>query len=169
MFYRFFNSLNLSFFSYSGLLELQKFFFFFALQNPRELYASHFLERVLATFVRMIEFLSFAQFPVDHSPAHKFCLIFSEPKHQYNLLSVQAISYNTTKFYWFSITSSEIKMQAHSMMFYCSWCIQFASKLIEKKPRRELHKNATSHIEQVGEAAPYKAAAVRPITSHLVV
>ena len=35
-----------------------------------------------------------------------------------------------------------------------------------KKACRQIHKNATSDIEQVLEAAPYKAAAVRPLTTH---
>ena len=35
-----------------------------------------------------------------------------------------------------------------------------------EKARRQLHKNAVSNIEQVLEAAPHKAAAVRPPTSH---
>ena len=35
-----------------------------------------------------------------------------------------------------------------------------------EKARRQLQKNAGSHIEQVMEAAPHKAAAVRPLTTH---
>ena len=35
-----------------------------------------------------------------------------------------------------------------------------------EKAWRQLHKNAASNIEQVLEAAPHKAAAVRPPTSH---
>ena len=37
---------------------------------------------------------------------------------------------------------------------------------MEKKTRQQLHKNAVSNIEQVLEAAPDKAAAVRPPTTH---
>ena len=35
-----------------------------------------------------------------------------------------------------------------------------------EKAWRQLHKNAANNIEQVLEAAPYKAAAVRPLTTH---
>ena len=35
-----------------------------------------------------------------------------------------------------------------------------------EKAWRQLHKNAASNIEQVLEAAPLKAAAVRPLTTH---
>ena len=38
----------------------------------------------------------------------------------------------------------------------------------EEKVRWELHKNATGCFEQVLEAAPYKTAVVRPLTSHLI-
>ena len=37
---------------------------------------------------------------------------------------------------------------------------------MNKKAWRQLHKNAISNIEQVPEAAPYKAAAVRPLTTY---
>ena len=37
---------------------------------------------------------------------------------------------------------------------------------MEKKLLRQVHKNAASNIEQVLEAAPHKAAAVRPLTTH---
>ena len=37
---------------------------------------------------------------------------------------------------------------------------------MEKKAWRQSHKNAVSNIEQVLETAPYKAAAVRPPTTH---
>ena len=40
-----------------------------------------------------------------------------------------------------------------------------ANKTDGEKAWRQLHKNAASHIEQVLEAAPHKAAAVRPPTS----
>ena len=39
-------------------------------------------------------------------------------------------------------------------------------KWMEKKLWRQLHKNAASNIEQVLEAAPHKAAAIRPPTIH---
>ena len=35
-----------------------------------------------------------------------------------------------------------------------------------EKTWRQLHKNTASNIEQVQEAAPHKAAAVRPLTTH---
>ena len=35
-----------------------------------------------------------------------------------------------------------------------------------EKAWRQLHKNAASNIEQVQETAPYKAAAIRPLTTH---
>ena len=35
-----------------------------------------------------------------------------------------------------------------------------------EKARRQLHKKAASNIEQVMKAAPHKAAAVRPLTTH---
>ena len=41
-----------------------------------------------------------------------------------------------------------------------------ANKTVEEKPRRELHKNAASNIEQVQEATPHKAPTIRPPTSH---
>ena len=37
----------------------------------------------------------------------------------------------------------------------------------KEKVRRELHKNATSYIEQILEATSHKIAAVRPPASHL--
>ena len=37
---------------------------------------------------------------------------------------------------------------------------------MEKKACRQQHKNASSNIKQVLEAAPHKAAAVRPPTTH---
>ena len=36
----------------------------------------------------------------------------------------------------------------------------------EEEAWRQLHKNAASNMEQVLEAAPHKAAAVRPLTTH---
>ena len=36
----------------------------------------------------------------------------------------------------------------------------------EEKGWRQLHKNAMSNIEQVLEATPHKAAAIRPPTTH---
>ena len=41
-----------------------------------------------------------------------------------------------------------------------------AYKTYGEKAWRQLHKNATSNSEQVLEAAPDKAAAVRPLTTH---
>ena len=35
-----------------------------------------------------------------------------------------------------------------------------------EKVNQQLHKNAASNTEQVLEAAPHKAAAVRPLTTH---
>ena len=40
------------------------------------------------------------------------------------------------------------------------------TKRLEKKARRQLHKNAASNIEQVLEATPQKAPTIRPPTSH---
>ena len=41
-----------------------------------------------------------------------------------------------------------------------------ADKTNGEKAWRQLHKNPASNFEQVLEATPYKAAAVRPPTSH---
>ena len=41
-----------------------------------------------------------------------------------------------------------------------------ANETYEEKAWRQLHKNATGNIEQVLEAVPHKAAAVRPLTTH---
>ena len=41
-----------------------------------------------------------------------------------------------------------------------------ADKTDGEKAWRQLHMNAASNFEQVQEATPYKAAAVRPPTSH---
>ena len=41
-----------------------------------------------------------------------------------------------------------------------------ANKTAGEKAWRKLHKNAACNIEQVLEAAPHKAAAVRPPTTH---
>ena len=41
-----------------------------------------------------------------------------------------------------------------------------ADKTYGEKAWRQLHKNAAGNIEQVLEAALYKAAAVRPLTTH---
>ena len=41
-----------------------------------------------------------------------------------------------------------------------------ANKAYEEKVWQQLHKNATSYNEQVLEATPHKAAAVRPPTTH---
>ena len=40
-------------------------------------------------------------------------------------------------------------------------------KVYREKASRQSRKNATSYIEQIQEATSYKAAAVRPPTSHL--
>ena len=42
-----------------------------------------------------------------------------------------------------------------------------ADKTHREKSRWELHKNATSYIEQILEAALHETTAVRPLTSHL--
>ena len=41
-----------------------------------------------------------------------------------------------------------------------------ANKMYEEKARQQLHKNTVINIEQVLEAAPQKAAAVQPLTTH---
>ena len=41
-----------------------------------------------------------------------------------------------------------------------------ANKKYREKAWRQLHKNAANNIEQFLEAAPHKAAAVRPPTTH---
>ena len=41
-----------------------------------------------------------------------------------------------------------------------------ANKTHGEKAWRQLHKNATSSIEQVLEAIPHKTAAVRPLSTH---
>ena len=43
----------------------------------------------------------------------------------------------------------------------------YAELAYREKAWRELHKNATSYIEQILEATSHKTAAVRPPTSHL--
>ena len=40
------------------------------------------------------------------------------------------------------------------------------TKRLEKEAWRQLHENAVRNIQQILEAAPYKAAAVRPLTTH---
>ena len=40
------------------------------------------------------------------------------------------------------------------------------NKTAGEKPKRQLHKNAASNIEQVLEATPNKAPTIRPPTSH---
>ena len=42
-----------------------------------------------------------------------------------------------------------------------------ADKGYREKPRLQLHKNASSYIEQILEATSHKKAAVRPPTFHL--
>ena len=42
-----------------------------------------------------------------------------------------------------------------------------ADKTHREKARRELHKNATSYIEQILEATPHETTPVRLLTSHL--
>ena len=41
-----------------------------------------------------------------------------------------------------------------------------AYKMYEEKAWQQLYKNAARNIEQVLEAAPHQAAAVRPLTTH---
>ena len=41
-----------------------------------------------------------------------------------------------------------------------------SNKTAGEEARRQLHKNAASNIEQVLEATPYKAPAIRPPASH---
>ena len=41
-----------------------------------------------------------------------------------------------------------------------------ANKTYGEKAWRQLHKNAARNIEQVLEATPHKAPAVRPLTTH---
>ena len=41
-----------------------------------------------------------------------------------------------------------------------------ANKTYEEKAWLQLHKNAEDNIKQVLEAAPHKAAVVRPLTTH---
>ena len=42
-----------------------------------------------------------------------------------------------------------------------------ADKTYGEKARLQLHKNATSYVEQILEATPYETTAVRPVTTHL--
>ena len=46
---------------------------------------------------------------------------------------------------------------------YITWTL---AKTYGEKAWRQLHKNAASNIEQALEAAPHKAAAERPLTTH---
>ena len=41
-----------------------------------------------------------------------------------------------------------------------------ANRTAGEEARRQLHKNAASNVEQVQEATPHKAAAIRPPTTH---
>ncbi len=41
-----------------------------------------------------------------------------------------------------------------------------ANKTVREEARRQLHKNATSNIEQVLAATPHKAPTIRPPTHH---
>ena len=41
-----------------------------------------------------------------------------------------------------------------------------AEKAHREKAWRQLHKNATNHIEQIPEATPHKTAGIRSPTSH---
>ena len=41
------------------------------------------------------------------------------------------------------------------------------TKLIEKKTRQDLHKNATNYIEQILEVTPHETTAIRALTPHL--
>ena len=41
-----------------------------------------------------------------------------------------------------------------------------ANKTAGEKARRQLHKNATTNIEQVQEETPHKTPTIRPPTSH---
>ena len=49
----------------------------------------------------------------------------------------------------------------------CQWHHIVADKAYREKPRWELHKNATSYIEQILEATSHKTADVWPPSSHL--
>ena len=50
------------------------------------------------------------------------------------------------------------------LLYGCStWTL---TKRMQKKAWRQLHKNAASNTEQVMEAAPHKAAAAQPLTTH---
>ena len=53
-------------------------------------------------------------------------------------------------------------------LLYIQGCIYiYMTKRMEKKAWGQLHKNATSYIEQILEAMSHKPAAVRPPTSQL--
>ena len=69
------------------------------------------------------------------------------------------------KIYWFVVFTAYQPLAAVSVLL-CGCTTWTLSKRLEKKAWLQLHKNAASNIEQVLEAAPYKAAAVRPLTTH---
>ena len=64
--------------------------------------------------------------------------------------------------------------QLHSINYFYLACFftavwipdMDANKTYGEKAWWQLHKNAESNIEQILEAAPHKAAAVRPFTTH---
>ena len=50
------------------------------------------------------------------------------------------------------------------LLYGCTtWAL---TKQLEKKARRQLHKNAASNFEQILETTPHKAPTIRPPTSH---
>ena len=71
---------------------------------------------------------------------------------------------------WKLNLSDKIKcnfFQATVVSIILNGCTTWMLTEYREKDRWELHKNATSHIEQIFEATSHKAVAVRPPTSHL--
>ena len=77
---------------------------------------------------------------------------------------------------WTAIDSlSELSDRIKGNFFPSSGCVNStiwmhridANKAYREKARRELHKNATSKMEQILEATSHKRVAIRPLTSHL--
>ena len=60
-------------------------------------------------------------------------------------------------------TSSFFQAAIESVYGCTTWTL---TNMTGEKAWRQLHKNAASHTEQVLEATPHKAAALRPPTSH---
>ena len=66
---------------------------------------------------------------------------------------------------YFKTTTIFFQVMVMSVLLY--GCTTWTPTKRLEKAKQELHKNTTSHIEQILEAISHKTAAVRPPTSHL--